>query len=369
MLSDDSTLRIALVAPPWFQIPPEGYGGIEEMVARLVDGLGQRGHEVTLVAAGEDRTDADFASTLRTTPEGLGGPDTMAIELVHAQLANERLHEAGADIIHDHSAVGPLFAPYRDSPTVVTVHGPVAGWMRQVYRSLRSVSLVAISEAQRASAPELPWVDTVYNGIDVASYPLVEEKEDYLLFLGRIHPDKGVVESIEVARRLGRRLVIAAKCSDEPEKNYFDERVRPLLTSETDYVGDVDVTTKRELLGRAAALLFPIRWEEPFGLVMIESMACGTPVLATRRGSVPEVVDEGISGFIVDDVDEMVAAFRQIGDLSPRRIREQVFNRFDASLMTRRYEAAYRMVLDGRQPASETRHARSGDPAGRASIV
>jgi glycosyltransferase involved in cell wall biosynthesis len=346
-MENEAPLRIAMVAPPWFEIPPEGYGGIEDMVATLTAGLSQRGHEVTLVAAGEDRTDATFVPTFPTPPEGLGGPDTTAIELIHAQRTNERLREIEHDIVHDHSTVGPLFAPHREHPTVMTVHGPVTGWMKQVYRELRSVHLVAISSAQRASGPDLPWIGTVYNGIEVASFPLIEEKEDHVVFLGRMNPEKGVAEAIEVARRIGRKLLIAAKCDEEDEEKYFEEHIRPHLSDNAIFIGDVDGAEKREFLGRASALLFPIQWEEPFGLVMIEAMACGTPVLATRRGSVPEVVDEGVTGFVAEDLDGIVEAYARVGELTPIRIRERAFDRFDGSRMTDRYEAVYRTALEG----------------------
>ena len=352
-MSSERTLRVAIVAPPWFEIPPDAYGGIEDMVGNLANGLTERGHEVTLVAAGEDRTLADFAPTFPSPPEGLGGPDTMAIELVHAQLTTERLRDLEVDVIHDHSAIGPLFAPYRQAPTVMTVHGPVEGWMRRVYRTLRSVSLVSISQAQRAAAGELPWTATVYNGIDVGSFPLVENKDDYLVFLGRMNPAKGACEAVEFARRVGRQLVLAAKCDEEAEVRFFDEEVRPRLGRGADFIGDVDADQKRELLGRAAALVFPIQWEEPFGLVMVEAMACGTPVLATRRGSVPEVVDDGITGFIRDDVDGLVEAFAGIEGLDPSRIRAQAFDRFNASHMIEGYEEAYRAAVDTGHPTIE----------------
>lgn len=338
-------LRVGMLAPPWYQIPPEGYGGIEDMVGTLVDGLARLGHPVTLVAAGDDRTDADFSPTFDENPEGLGGPDGMAIELIHAQRANQRLEETTLDVVHDHSAIGPLFAPYRPIPTIVTVHGPVSGWMRRVYASLRDVSLVAISDAQRRAAPDLPWVSTVHNGIDVDSYPFGSEKDDYLLFLGRMNPEKGVVEAIDVARRLGRRLVIAAKCSDPGEISYFERHVEPRLDG-AQYVGDVQGQEKEDLLAHATALLFPIQWEEPFGLVMVEAMACGTPVLALRRGSVPEVVRDGVSGFVCDDLDEMADAFWRLDELSKRHIREDA-RRFDASRMVEGYVATYRAVIDG----------------------
>jgi len=340
-----------MVAPPWFEIPPEGYGGIEDMVATLVDGLTDRGHEVVLVAAGSDRTGADFKPTFGSNPDGLGGPDTMAIEVVHAQLANDRIQELDVDLVHDHSAIGPLFAPYRSAPTVMTVHGPVVGWMRRVYGVLRNVALVAISDAQRATATELPWIGTVHNGIPFDAHPLGTEKDDHLVFLGRMNPDKGVPEAIEFARRVDRRLLIAAKCSDPGEIAYFEEAVEPLLGDHARFIGDVAGAEKHELLGRGCALVFPIQWEEPFGLVMVEAMACGTPVLSLRRGSVPEVVEDGVTGFVCDDLDEMVSRFPLIAKLSPARIRERARERFDASRMIEGYEAVYRSVLDERRSA------------------
>ncbi len=315
------------------------------MVATLVNGLSERGHTVTLVAAGSDRTGARFEPTFDATPDGLGGPDTMAIEVVHAQLANDRLRDLDVDLIHDHSAIGPLFAPYRAGPTVMSVHGPVVGWMRKLYRVLRNVALVAISDAQRASAPELPWQGTVHNGIDVDSFPLRENKDGYLAFLGRMNPDKGIPEAIQVARRVERRLLIAAKCSDPQEITYYEEVIEPLLGDHAEYVGDLAGDEKGEFLAAASALVFPIQWEEPFGLVMVEAMACGTPVLATRRGSVPEVVEDGLTGFVCDDVDQIVRQFAHLGDLSPRRIRERARERFNSERMIAGYEAVYRSVL------------------------
>ena len=335
-----------MVAPPWFDVPPDGYGGTEQLVATLVDGLTERGHQVVLIAAGEDRTEADLFRTFRTTPSGLGGPDSLPIELIHASRAAARLDELEVDLVHDHSVVGPLFAPYRSVPTLVTVHGPLEGWMRRLYGAMRGVRFIAISNAQRATAPELPWLATIHNGIDVEASPFREQKDDALLFLGRIHPTKGVVEAIEVARRAGRRLLIAAKASDDDERRYLEEEVEPRLGDGVEYLGNVDAPRKLELLSRASALVFPIRWEEPFGLVMIEAMSCGTPVLALRRASVPEVVDHGRTGFIGDSIEDLVAACGRLDELDPAEIRRSCAERFDGSRMTERYEAAYRAALD-----------------------
>jgi glycosyltransferase involved in cell wall biosynthesis len=354
-------MKIAMVAPPWFEVPPEGYGGIEQMVATLVDGLEKSGDEVTLIAAGEDGTEAaEFEQTFRSTPEGLGGPDGLPIELIHAQRAAELMRDLDVDVVHDHSVVGPLLAQYRSVPTVVTIHGPVVGWMRRLYASMRSVGFVAISNAQRAAAPELPWIGTVYNGIDVAAAPFRAEKGDWFLFLGRIAPTKGVREAIEVARAAGGRLLIAAKASDDAEQRYLEEEVEPLLDEDAVYLGDVDSTRKQELLAGARALLFPIRWEEPFGLVMIEAMACGTPVVVMRRGSVPEVVDPGVTGFVCESVEEMVEACGRLRELDPADIRQRCAERFDGSVMTEGYRDVYRSAT--RADAAERQADRLGAP-------
>ena len=333
-----------MVAPPWFDVPPRGYGGIEQMVATLVDGLGALGHHVTLIAAGEDGTQAELFRTFRSNPNGLGGPDSLPIELIHAQRAADRLAGLELDLVHDHSVVGPLFAPYRSAPTIVTVHGPVVGWMRRLYGSLRGVSYVAISNAQRRAAPELPWVATVYNGIDVEAAPFRDEKQGHLVFLGRMSPDKGAVAAIEVARRAGRRLLIAAKASEDDEREYLRTEVEPWLGDDAVYVGDLDAEAKMDFLAGARALLFPIDWEEPFGLVMVEAMACGTPVIALRRGSVPEVVDDGITGFVCDSLEDMVEACDRVDELDPFRIRRRCAERFDQRVMTRGYLDVYRRI-------------------------
>jgi len=358
-------MRIAMVAPPWFEVPPDGYGGIEQMVATLIHGLEASGDDVTLIAAGEDRTDAELRRTFRSTPDGLGGPDSLPIELVHAQRAAALLKDVDVDVVHDHSVVGPLLAPYRPVPTVVTVHGPVEGWMRRLYASLRAVGLVAISDAQRRSAPDLPWVATVYNGIDVAAAPFRAEKDDWFLFLGRMDPTKGVVEAIEIARAAGRRLLIAAKASDDDEQRYLEEVVEPLLDEDAVYLGDADANRKQELLAEARALLFPIRWEEPFGLVMIEAMACGTPVVAMRRGSVPEVVDHGVTGFVCDSVQEMVDACAELRNLDPEDIRRRCAERFDGSVMTRRYRDVYRSLARRGDGGEEADRVQASSTTGR----
>ena len=225
------------------------------------------------------------------------GPQGVVVPGVAA--ADVAIRALDVDVVHDNSLAGPLLARGRDVPTVVTMHGPVTGRQGEYYERLgRAVHLVAISEAQRRINPRLHWVDTVHNAIDVRSFPFRARKDDYVLWLGRFSPDKGAHIAIDAARAAGRRIVLAGKLNEAPERAYFEEAVRPRLGPDAEYVGEADATLKRELFAGARCLVFPIQWEEPFGMVMIEAMACGTPVVATRRGSVPEVVAHGETGLL-----------------------------------------------------------------------
>lgn len=343
------SLRIGMVAPPWFTVPPAGYGGIEAMVAGLVDGLVARGHHVTLVGAGRPGTRAQqYVAAYCDPPSGrLGEP---VPEVFQAAAAAAALDGAELDVVHDHTLAGPLLARGRPVPTVVTAHGPVTGELGDYLTRLgTTVEVVAISEAQRRLRPDVNWLTTVHNGIDVTSYPVGDGDGGYLLFLGRFHPDKGAHLAIEVARRTGHRLVLAGKRNEPTERAYFDAAVAPRLGPGVEYVGEADAVTKRELLGGATALLFPVLWDEPFGLVMVEAMACGTPVVALRRGSVPEIVANGQTGVAVDDPDELPAAVRAAEPLDRGRCRAWAEEHFDVSKMISGYEAAYRTVVEGRQ--------------------
>jgi glycosyltransferase involved in cell wall biosynthesis len=279
-------LRIAMVAPPWFEVPPQGYGGIEAVCAGLVDRLVARGHRVTLIGAGRDRTAADFVATFSEPPSvRLGEP---VPEVLHSAAVARVLAEVEVDLVHDHTLAGPLLAAGRPVPTVVTAHGPVEGEFGDYYRHLGDwVGLVAISDAQRRSAPDLPWLATVYNGIDVDAYPFREAKDEYVLFLGRFSADKGAHLAIDAARASGRPIVLAGKCSEPAERAYFLREISPRLGPDVWLFGEAGAADKRELLARACCLVFPVCWKEPFGMVLIEALACGTPVVALNRGSVP----------------------------------------------------------------------------------
>jgi glycosyltransferase involved in cell wall biosynthesis len=345
-------VRIALIAPPWYTIPPSGYGGIEWVVALLADGLSERGHEVTLFAAPGSRTRARLVSPLDEEPprDAIGDP---WYEASHVVSVYE--HGDDFDILHDHTGpVGVSVGALSNCPTIHTLHGPFTEQAHMLYsRVARRHWFVAISESQRSFAPEnLRWAGVVYNGIPMDRYPFREDKDDFLLFLGRADEEKAPHLAIEAARRAGRRLVLCSTTKNPRERSYWAADVEPLLGDDVVVEGEVSHERKADLLARAAALVFPIQWAEPFGLVMTEAMACGTPVVAWRNGSVPEVVADGETGFIVESVDEMAAAVGRVGDLDPRVLRARVEERFSAEAMVRGYERAYERALTGEPTAS-----------------
>jgi glycosyltransferase involved in cell wall biosynthesis len=340
-------MRIAILSPPWFAVPPSGYGGIEWVVSLLSDGLADAGHEVTLFASGDSRTKAKLASVFETAPSELIGR-TMP-DLRHALACFERADEF--DVINDHAgplsfALGGLVA----TPVLHTVHGPLDGEPGLIYEGLAQlapqVGLISISLNQRRPKPELNWAGNCFNALDLQLYPCKPHRGDYLLFLGRMSPDKGAHRAIAVAMESGMPLKLAGKKQDPRERRYFEELVQPHLSDEIEYLGEVSHGEKVELLQNARATLFPIEWEEPFGLVMIESMACGTPVIATRRGAVPEVIEDGRSGIIVDDYREMPAALERGDALDPLECRRYVEERFAPRRMVEAYLAVYEAAAE-----------------------
>ncbi|HVX55606.1 glycosyltransferase family 4 protein [Nocardioides sp.] len=355
----EDRLRLAVVAPPWFELPPVGYGGTEAVVAALVDSLVDRGHEVTLVASGRHRTRAQhFVQVYEEPPSALLG--TPMPEVQAAAIAAEALADLDVDLVHDHSLAGPLLARGRGVPTVATLHGPATGANGDYFERLgRSIDVIAISEAQRRLNPRINWVGVVHNAVDVASFPFVEKKDDFVLWLGRFSPDKGAHLAIDAARKAGRRIVLAGKLNEPEEKDYFRDRIEPRLGPDATYVGEADAELKRELFGRAACLAFPIQWEEPFGMVMVEAMACGTPVVALRRGSVPEVVADGVSGIIVDRAEDLAAGIERAGDLSPFACRRHATGHFDLPVMAAGYERIFRMLAEGSRGLRDLTVARS----------
>lgn len=345
---DSGPLRIVLIAPPYFDVPPPAYGGVEAVVADLADALVDRGHAVTLIAAGKPGTAAQFVPVWeQTIPDRLGEPFP---EVVHAAVTRraveELAHSTGVDVVHDHTLAGPLNAPAYAAlglPTVVTMHGPVDEDLTRYYGVLGSdIGLVAISERQRVLAPDLNWVGMVHNALQIGTWPFRRDKGDYALFLGRYHPNKAPHLALDAAHAAGVPLVLAGKCAEPLEKAYFEREIRPRLTPDDHVFGLADAQQKRELLAGAQCLLFPVQWEEPFGMVMIEAMACGTPVVALRGGAVCEVVADGETGIICEHPGELPDAMVRARALDAADCRRRVAEHFNSDQLGAGYERAYR---------------------------
>jgi len=342
-------MKVAILSPVWFSVPPEGYGGIELVVSLLADGLVAAGHEATLFASGDSTTEAKLEAVFDEAPSELIGRTFW--ELQHAINCFERCEEF--DIVHDHTGLlGLALGALLPTPLVHTVHGPVTGDPGELYERISRLvprprpCLVSLSLAQRRPLPGLPWIANVPNAIDLSGYPFEPHDGDYLLFLGRMSPDKGADRAVRIAKDAGLPLKLAGKNAEPGERAYFDEHVRPHLDGEVEFLGEVAHRDKVELLRKARATLFPIDWEEPFGLVMIESMACGTPVIASRRGSVPEVIQDGVDGIIVDDWSGIDDALERATKLDPEAMRRSVEERFAPERMVAGYVAAYEAALN-----------------------
>jgi glycosyltransferase involved in cell wall biosynthesis len=345
--------RLAITLPPWYDVPPRAYGGIESLIADLTDALIERGHDVVLVGAGTNGTHARFLRTYEEPPSQRLGQALP--EVLQAAWAGRYLDDLDVDVVHDNTLAGPLTARGRAAPTVLTAHGPCEGEMVDYYRLLcPDVHMVAISRAQRRLARDLNWVGTVHNAIRVASFPFSRRKDDYVLFIGRFSAEKSPHLAIDAARRSGRPIVLAGKLQEPEEREYFDAEVRPRLGSDTEFLGEVDTAGKQELYAAAHCLVFPIQWEEPFGLVMIEAMACGTPVVALRRGSVPEIVVPDVTGFVCDAPAELPAAINEAGRLDAADCRRHVARHFDVAVMAAGYERVYAELVRNRPNGTAT---------------
>jgi glycosyltransferase involved in cell wall biosynthesis len=344
-------MRIAQIAPLLEAVPPRLYGGTERVVSYLTEGLVERGHSVTLFASGDSETSGDLvgcrAQALRLDPLPLKSPVAAHLSMLHG--IRQRADEF--DVLHFHIDLLPL--PIFETlahKTITTLHGRQDKQdLPQAYRCWPGFPLVSVSDAQRKPLAWANWFDTIPHGLppDLCTPPRRPSCE-YLAFLGRMSPEKGPERAIEIARRVGLPLKIAAKV-DVGDERYFQQTIAPMLeNADVEFIGEIGDSGKSEFLGNAAALLFPIDWPEPFGLVMIEAMACGTPVVAWREGAVPEVIDDGISGRVVSGMDEAVAAVNEVRAYDRRRVRACFDRRFDASHMVDRYEAAYRRLIGER---------------------
>jgi len=339
-------MKIAIVAPPWVPVPPVGYGGTEAVLDGLARGLVAAGHEVLLYTTGDSACPVPKAWVFeKAAGVGIGGAVTELRHVIHAYEAVQSY-----DIVHDHTLVGPVYAErYRDLAVVTTNHGPFDGDLRDYYRAIsHRVPVIAISHHQASTAGEVPVAGVIHHGVDMSKFTVGSGRGGYALFLGRMSPDKGVHTAVRVAREAGMPLKIAAKLREQPEHEYFSERVRPLLGGDIEFIGEVAGSAKHELLGEAVCLLNPMAWHEPFGMVMIEALASGTPVVATPRGAAPEIVDDGVTGYLRVGEEALAVALQRVGSLERAACRRAAETRFSLEHMVAGHVALFEAVLRGR---------------------
>ena len=335
-------MRIAQIAPLVESVPPTLYGGTERVVSWLTEELVALGHEVTLFASADSVTAAKLEPVVPRALRLSGIHDCTPYNIIMLDKVAARQQEF--DVLHFHIDFFhyPLFRGLAHK-TVTTLHGrqDLPG-LNEIYSAFPHMPLVSISDHQRKPLPRVNWMGTVYHGLPDGLLKEGQGEGGYLAFLGRICADKGILPAIEIARRAGLPLKVAAKV-DPADRKYFEEQVEPILAASphVEFIGEIDDSRKQEFLGKAKAVLFPISWPEPFGLVMIEAMACGTPVVAFNCGSVPEVMDDGLTGFVVDDVDGAVAAVKKLDRLFRPSIRSRFEERFSAGAMARDYVKIY----------------------------
>jgi glycosyltransferase involved in cell wall biosynthesis len=338
-------MRIAQVAPLFESVPPAGYGGTERVVSYLTEELVRRGHDVTLFASADSRTSARLVSCCpRALRLDRGCRDPLAHHLIMLDMVFER--ETEFDLIHLHCDYLHFPLSRRSAvPTVSTLHGRLdLPDLAPLYRRFHREPVISISDAQRRPLPRANWVGTVHHGLPRDSYAPGKPAGGYLAFLGRISPEKRLDRAIAIAERAGLPIRIGAKV-DPNDREYHEREIRSLLERPgVEFLGEVGEREKRELLGGALALLFPIDWPEPFGLVLIEAMACGTPVIAFPHGSVPEIIEDGVTGFLVNDVAAAVPAVGELHQISRKRCRQEFERRFTDAHMAERYLAIYRQM-------------------------
>lgn len=340
-------LRIALLAPPFVPVPPPRYGGTERIVGVLAHGLHARGHRVTLFAAGDSNVECELVPVV---PRALWTSPEWEDPAPHLRriIAEAERRRGQFDVIHSHlDGHGFEFARRSTTPVVSTLHGRIdVGLTAELLPEYRDVPLVAISANQRSWAPDQNWLATIHHGLPFAGLSAGRGRGGYLLFIGRLAPEKGVAEAIELARRGGIQLVIAAKAIAEYELNVYRTVVEPAeREGMVRFLGEIDAAARDELYGDALATVMLGSWPEPFGLVAIESLAAGTPLIARRTGALPEIVQPGIDGFIVDGVDDALGAIEKVGQLDRERIRVSALARFSADRMVEEYEAVFRQLL------------------------
>ena len=345
-------MRIGLIAPPWVPVPPTRYGGIEAVIDRLARGLVRAGHDVLLAAPGNSTCPVPQVSGAEDAVEGAPVCSDVNSELRHVLMSHAAM--ADVDVIHDHTTVGPLLHRWDGSaPVVTTFHGPFDRNMAPIYGAYRGVSTIAISHHQASTAIRATVTQVIHHGIDVADVPEGKGDGGYASFLGRMSPEKGPREAVLVARAAGVPLRMAAKLREPAEREYFEAEVKPLLCSDIEYLGELGAHDKLALLGESFALVNPIQWSEPFGLVMIEALATGTPVVATPRGSAPEIIDDGATGYLRKNREGLAKALLDAADLDRARCRGVACQRFDSDAMVAKHVKLYADLLCLGSPSVE----------------
>jgi glycosyltransferase involved in cell wall biosynthesis len=350
-------MKIGMIAPIGERVPPKKYGGTERVVYALTENLVRRGHDVTLFASGDSQTSAKLVSVVPNALREANNNNPYGVEhlsMLNIGIAYQMQHKF--DIIHDHNVYFSLpTATLASTPVIMTMHGAITPEVKRYFEGLNNPynpSFVTISHAQSLPIPDINFVGNVYHGLDMQHYPFSRDNDGYLLFVGRIHPEKGVEHAIEVAEYLNLPLVIAAKL-DKPYIPYFKEKVEPRLNDKIQYIGEVDEERRNRLMSNALCLLHPVTWREPFGLVIIEAMACGCPVIAFRRGSIPEIIQHGKNGFIVEDTPEMIEYVTQINKIERRYCRKYALQNFNVDRMTDDYERIYQNVIEEKRKQEE----------------
>jgi len=347
-------LRIALVAPPMLPVPPPTYAGTERVVAALAEELHRRGHQVTLFAPGDSQVSCELVPTL---PRSLWSADYRGdvSSFINVGLAKVWAEHERFDVIHSHvETLGFLFARYCPTPVITTLHGRLDAWgIPELIAEFRDIPLVAISDSQGRWAPDANWIATIHHGLPLEGMPFSEKPGDYLAFVGRITPEKGIADVIELARRMKLPLKMAAKVYDDHEKVHFAEVVEPAIKEGiVEFLGELGQLERDPLYAGARATLMLGAWPEPFGLVAIESLATGTPVIGRRAGALTETIEHGKDGFLVDDLREAELAVARVADLDRTEIRRRALERFSPRRMADEYEAAYAAVIVGRSAVS-----------------
>lgn len=343
-------MRIGLIAPPWLQVPPPRYGGTEVVVDGLARGLAAAGHDILLAAPAGSTCPVPLVPDMPAPSFDSAATWSAANELYHVARAYHAL--ADVDLVHDHTVAGPFFR-YRPAslPVVTTNHGPFSSRLGELYRFLGpDVAMVAISHRQAADAAGVRIARVIHHGIDVDAVPVGNGAGGYAAFLGRMSPDKGPREALLIARRAGVRLLMSARIQGREEQEYFDSQVAPLLGPEVEFLGELSAAEKYQLMGGAAAFLNPIQWPEPFGLVMIEALATGTPVVGTGSGAAPEIVDDGVTGYLRTGVDELAQALTLAPGLDRKACRRAAERRFSIGRMVADHVSLYEEILRDRHP-------------------